>query len=185
MSCAMSLLAGLTIREAVPGDEAALALLGGATMLETYAELVQGSDIVAHARHKHAQTVYADWIADAAARVWIAETATRAPAGYLVLIPATLPMESPRPGDLEVLRIYVLTRYQASGLGAALMQRAITAAASCDAGRIVLGVNKDNRKALAFYARQGFVEIGRRAFPVGNAVFDDLVLARRIAPAQK
>ena len=168
-----------SIRVARAGDAPALALLGAATLLETYAELVRGEDILAHAAGKHAAAVYAEWIEDPSARVWIAETGTAAPAGYMVLIPATLPVGAPRPGDLEVVRIYVLTRYQSSGLGYALMRRAIAEAEALRAPRLVLGVNRDNAKALAFYARQGFRTIGTRAFPVGDAVFDDLVLARQ------
>jgi ribosomal protein S18 acetylase RimI-like enzyme len=166
-----------SIRRAVSGDAAALALVGAATLLETYTELVQGPDLIAHARNKHAETLYAAWITDPDVCIWIAETQTAAPAGYLVLIPATLPIGSPEPGDVEVLRIYVLSRYQHTGLGHALMQHAIAEARARAAPRLILGVNKDNTKALAFYARQGFKTIGRRDFPVGNAIFDDLVVS--------
>jgi ribosomal protein S18 acetylase RimI-like enzyme len=166
-----------TIRRASPKDAAALALIGAATLLETYTELVQGPDLIAHARNKHAEAVYAAWITNPEICIWIAETRTAAPAGYVVLIPATLPIGSPAPGDLEVLRIYVLSRYQNTGLGHALMQHAIAEARARAAPRLVLGVNKDNAKALAFYARQGFKTIGRRDFPVGNAIFDDLIVS--------
>jgi ribosomal protein S18 acetylase RimI-like enzyme len=165
------------IRRAGPEDAAALALVGGATFLETYAEIVPGRDMIAHVADKHAPAVYAAWADDPAMCAWIAETRTGAPAGYLVLIPATLPVEAPLADDLEVLRIYVLDRYHGTGLGHALIRIAIDEARDRKAPRLVIGLHGQNSKALAFYRRQGFEVIGRRSFTVGATVCDDLVVA--------
>jgi GNAT superfamily N-acetyltransferase len=165
------------IRRAGAEDADALSLVGAATFLETYAEIVPGQDMMAHVAGKHAAAVYAAWAEDPAVCLWIAETHTKAPAGYLVLIPATLPVEEPGSDDLEVLRLYVLDRYHGSGLGHALMRQAIEEAWAHNAPRLVIGLHARNKKALAFYERQGFEVIGRRSFTVGTAVFDDLVVA--------
>ncbi len=167
--------AGLSIRRAGAADAGALSLLGGATMLETYAELIDGADIVAHSRRRHSEEFYADWLADNRISIWIAQTACAAPVGYAVLMPATVP-NPPRPGDLELQRIYVLSRYHGSGVGYALMELAIEESRRQGAGALVLGMMKRNHRALAFYKRQGFTEIGTRRFQVGSAVFDDFVL---------
>jgi ribosomal protein S18 acetylase RimI-like enzyme len=172
----------LTIREATLQDAAALALLGAATMLETYAELITGPDIVAHCRNRHSEAFYADWLATPRITIWIAETPSRAPVGYLVLMPATLPDIDPHPADLEVQRIYVLSRYHASGLGRALIARAIEAAREAGTRQLVLGVLKVNDRAIAFYRRQGFTQIGTRTFQVGASVFDDFVFGRMLEP---
>ncbi len=172
----------LTIREATPNDAPALALLGAATMLETYAELITGADIVAHCRNRHSEAFYAAWLATPGITIWLAETALGTPIGYLVLMPATLPDIDPHPADLEVQRIYVLSRYHASGLGHALMARAIEAARQAGTRRLVLGVLKVNDRAIAFYRRQGFVQIGTRTFQVGASIFDDFVFGRMMDP---
>jgi len=164
------------IRRAGRDDAHALALVGAATFLETYAEVVPGRDMIVHAASKHAAAVYAAWAEDRAVRLWIAETHTKAPAGYLVLIPATLPVEGPEPGDLEVLRIYVLDRYHGTGLGRALLGHALEDAHARKAPRLVIGLHAQNNKALAFYQRQGFEVIGRRNFIVGETVCEDLVV---------
>ncbi len=166
------------IRVAIPGDEAALALVGAATFLETYADKVRGADIVSHCAAKHSAAVYAAWLGDDRCRVWAAETATGALVGYLVLTPATLPDGEAHPDDLEIQRIYVLSRVQAGGVGYRLMQGALEEAAQRRARQVVLGVLKKNTQAVAFYRRQGFAEIGTRQFQVGAAVFDDYVLGR-------
>ena len=45
---------------------------------------------------------------------------------------------------------------------------------------MTLGVFGGNARAIAFYARQGYVEAGVRKFRVGANEYDDLVLARAL-----
>ena len=82
--------------------------------------------------------------------------------------------------DLEIKRIYLLSRFQGSGVGARLMAVALDAARAAGATRILLGVYGDNAAAIAFYARQGFTRAGVRKFLVGANTYDDLVLARAL-----
>ncbi len=168
----------LQIRLASPQDAGALALLGSATMLETYAEHISGADLVAHCARRHSAPFYAAWLADPEITIWLAEARTGAPVGYLVLMPTGLDYPDRRPGDLEVQRIYVLSRYHGSGTGSRLMRLALQAADMRGAERVVLGVMKRNETAIAFYHRQGFSPIGRRSFQVGDAVFDDHIMGR-------
>ncbi len=170
----------LTIRAAVLGDEQALSLVGAATFLETYAHLIPGHDLVTHCATKHSPEAYAAWLRDASVTIWLAETEAKAPIGYLVLTKATLPVEAPQPHDLEVQRIYVLSRFHRSGMGYALMNLAVSKAVSKGADRVVLGVHNENLRALAFYKRQGFDVIDARQFHVGISVFCDSVLARKL-----
>ncbi len=149
-------------------------------MLETYAELVDGPDIVAHCENRHSVAVYAAWLADPSVVIWIAETIRRNAVGYLVLMPATLPDDAPHPDDLEVQRIYVLSRYHGTGIGHALMTRAVEESARRGARQVVLGVLKRNTRAVAFYRRQGFREVGTRVFQVGSARFDDFVFGKEV-----
>jgi len=170
----------LTIRTAILGDEQALALVGAATFLETYAHMIPGPDLVAHCATKHSPETYAAWLADPSVTIWLAETEAQAPIGYLVLTRATLPVDEPQPHDLEVQRIYVLSRFQRTGMGYALMNLAVSKSLSKGADRLVLGVHNENAKALAFYKRQGFNVIDSRRFHVGISVFCDSVLARTL-----
>jgi ribosomal protein S18 acetylase RimI-like enzyme len=171
----------LTIRTAKLGDEKALALVGAATFLETYAHMIPSHDLVHHCETKHSADFYAAWLRDPSVSIWLAETeAAKAAVGYLVLTQATLPVEAPQPHDLEVQRIYVLSRFHRTGMGYALMNLAVGKAFSRGAERVVLGVHNDNARALAFYKRQAFDVIDSRRFHVGESVFCDSVLARKI-----
>ena len=66
-------------------------------------------------------------------------------------------------GDIaELQRIAVDETRRRSGIAAALLDGVVGAARRTEADRLLLEVREDNRGALAFYARQGFVEIDRR-----------------------
>jgi diamine N-acetyltransferase len=168
----------LTIRQAKPGDEQKLSLVGAATFLETYAHMIPGEDLVSHCAIQHSPETYAAWLRDPSATIWLAETEAKAPIGYLLLTKSTLPVDAPQPEDLEVQRIYVLSRFHRTGMGYALMNLAVSKAISKGARRLVLGVHNENARALAFYKRQGYEIIDDRKFSVGNSVFCDSVLAR-------
>ena len=86
------------------------------------------------------------------------------------------------PGDIELKRIYLLSRYQGTGAGRALMQAAIAHARACGAPNLLLGVSRGNDRAVAFYRRAGFETVGTRRFQVGEGVYDDLVMALALEP---
>jgi ribosomal protein S18 acetylase RimI-like enzyme len=166
------------IRTAGPQDGARLALVGGATFLETFAGILDGAAIVAHCAREHAPTAYGDYLADGAV-AWLGETEDgAAPVGYALVAEPKLP--GAEPGDLELKRIYILSRFHGSGLGRGLMDAAIDHATAARARRLLLGVYKGNQRALAFYARSGFVRIAERLFQVGDRHYEDHVLARPI-----
>ncbi|WP_296595226.1 GNAT family N-acetyltransferase [Phenylobacterium sp.] len=169
----------IEIRPCGPGDAAALALVGQATFLETYAHVLPGADIVAHCEREHGADRYAGWLQRPEAyRLWGAEVAGGGPmVGYVMLSPPDLPVRT-GPPDLEIKRIYLLSRFHGGGVGARLMQTALEGARALGARRVLLGVFGENASAIAFYARQGFTEAGVRKFRVGANTYDDLVLAK-------
>lgn len=165
------------IRVAQPGDEARLSLVGRATFLESYADLLPAADILAHTEQHHAPGVYADWLSDPRYRCWLVETGPGlAPVGYLVLSPPDLPVADLTAKDLEIKRIYLLHRYQRRGVGRELMAQATQYARDAGYTRLLLGVYSRNEAALAFYARIGFHRVGERQFRVGAGEYYDHIL---------
>jgi len=155
-----------TVRAAGPDDPAALALVGAATFLESYAGVVDGRAIIRHCAKQHTAAVYAASLANPAHALWIAERAPgAAPVGYLHLTPPALPVET-GPGDLEIKRIYVLASQHRLGLGRRFMELALNHARARNAMRLLLGVYQGNSRALAFYERMGFEKVGMRQFNV-------------------
>jgi ribosomal protein S18 acetylase RimI-like enzyme len=166
------------LRCATAADSAALALLGGATFLETYAGLLPGAQMVAHCARHHTETAWRALLAQKGAACWLIEAQGGAPVGYALLTTPDLPGQ--QPGDAELRRIYLLSRWRGRGLGAALMATAMQKAAAQGATRLLLGVWSQNEKALGFYRSQGFVPAGARRFQMGSLWCDDLVLVSRL-----
>jgi len=169
-----------TLRRAAADDAAALALVGGATFLDTFAGILGGLDIVAHCAANNSEAVFARWLADAGSIVLLAEAATRAaPIGYAVLTAPDLPIAIEL-GDVELKRIYTLSRFHGSGLGKALMRQALADAGQAGHSRALLGVYGQNARARAFYERHGFVLAGERSFRVGATTHQDVIYARML-----
>jgi GNAT superfamily N-acetyltransferase len=125
------------LRQAGIEDAGRLALIGGATFLETFAGLLQGDAIVSHCAHEHGVEAYHTLLAHEDSAAWVAEAqGGGAPIGYaLVTAPKLAQAE---PGDLELKRIYSFSRMHGTGLGAALMGRAAFHAAESGARRLLL-----------------------------------------------
>jgi ribosomal protein S18 acetylase RimI-like enzyme len=83
-------------------------------------------------------------------------------------------------GDVELKRIYVFSRFHGTGLGRLLMLAALHDARVRAAPRLLLGTYSENHRAIGFYRKHGFEQIGTRKFLVGDQLFDDVVLAARL-----
>lgn len=168
----------LNIRRGKPGDETILSLVGQASFLEAFAGVINGPDIIQHCLRQHSVEKYEHYLHDARTWIWIAEAAPGgAPVGYLVLTTPDLPVADLDPRELEVKRVYLLHRFQGSGLGARLMQVAAEHAAALGAPRLLLGVYSKNDTAIGFYERLGYTKIGTRSFEVGGSTYHDFVMA--------
>lgn len=169
------------VRPAGLEDAEALSLVASATFLESFAGVIDGAGLVSHCLHQHSAETYRRYLTNSA-RAWLAEVQPgHAPVGYAMICQPEL--EQAQPGDLELKRIYLLSRFQGSLIAGALMRRAREAAAGQvgPGGRLLLGVKNDNQRALAFYAKHGFETIGTRRFNVGGQTYDDFVLALSLA----
>lgn len=163
-----------SVRRAGPGDAERLSLIGRATFLESYTWLLKGEDILAHCRERHAEAAYASWL-QAGPALWLTEAERGAPIGYAGLAAPDLPQAGV--GDLELKRIYVLSRFHGpQGPGRALMAAAVEEARRLGAPRLLLGLHPQNGRALGFYRRSGFTQVGVRTFVVGDMVIDDDVV---------
>lgn len=170
----------IVIRPAGPEDAERLAHIGVATFIDSYTYDIDGAAMVAHCTRQHSPEVYAGWLSGPAASAWLAEyITTGAPIGYAVNCPPDLPVPA-EPGDIELKRIYLLSRFHGSGAGEALLDAAIEDARQRGAPRLLLGTYQDNHRAVAFYEKHGFALAGNRRFQVGDAFYDDIVMAKRL-----
>jgi GNAT superfamily N-acetyltransferase len=101
--------------------------------------------------------------------------------GYAMLREGTAPAGVADTDAIEIARLYSFTRWIGSGVGAALMQRCLDEAASRGRRAIWLGVWERNARAIAFYRRWGFADVGSQPFQLGTDLQTDRVMARRVA----
>ncbi|WP_028965946.1 GNAT family N-acetyltransferase [Sphingomonas phyllosphaerae] len=162
-----------------PADAAALSLVAGATFLEAFAGILDGPDIVAHVTRNSSVAAFEAYLAEGAIATLAEAEAGGAPIGYSLLTTPDLPV-GPEAGDVELKRIYALFPTHGTGLGPALMTRAIEDARARGCRRLLLGVYGRNKRAQRFYEKQGFTVAGTRRFRVGATWHDDLIYARAI-----
>ena len=166
-------------RKAGVDDAEALAHLGAATFLASFASDHPGKPLIEHLNQYHSVDYYARKLAHSAVDIIIGETPLGAPVGYVMLVPPEHP-ELQRDDDIELKRIYLLGPWQGGGNGRALMEQALNIARVRGAKRMLLAVYESNARAVAFYKRSGFFHIGETVFMVGDVEFRDMVYAREM-----
>jgi Acetyltransferases len=80
----------------------------------------------------------------------------------------------------ELSKCYVMPGHHGAGVAGALMDAALEAARATGAVGVWLGVNEENGRAQAFYAKHGFARVGTKHFLVGDRLEDDYVLERSL-----
>lgn len=97
-------------------------------------------------------------------------------AGYLKLNLGPAQTDLQDPEALEIQRIYVHPDYQNLKLGEQMVRKAISVAHERNLKYIWLGVWEKNLRAIRFYERQGFIQIGQHPFPFGDDLQTDLIM---------
>ena len=102
-------------------------------------------------------------------------------AGYLKLNEAPSQTDINDMSSLEIERIYVASEFQGEGLGRYLMEQAIAIANERNKKFAWLGVWEKNEKAIRFYKKNGFYEIGTHTFVMGEDVQTDYVMRKDLS----
>lgn len=87
------------------------------------------------------------------------------------------PAEVPGCSDVEIATLYLQPRHHGQGIGQALLRRGLQICSALGAVRPWLMVNAENAQARAFYARQGFEEVGHTFFRIQDGAYRNEILA--------
>lgn len=96
--------------------------------------------------------------------------------GYLKLNVGASQTEVKDNNALEIERIYVLKSFQGKKVGQMLFEKAIQIAKEQNAEFVWLGVWEENKKAIQFYTKNGFVEFDQHVFVLGNEAQTDIMM---------
>jgi ribosomal protein S18 acetylase RimI-like enzyme len=156
-----------------------LAELGEETFREAFGSQNTPEDVTLYAAKTFAPNIQAAELADPKGFFLIAEIEDEA-AGYVRLREAAPATRTRSSRPIEIVRLYARTRWIGRGVGPALMEAALREARARGHDSIWLGVWERNARAIAFYRKWGFVEIGTQPFQLGNDLQNDLVMMRAV-----
>lgn len=170
-----------TIRRAQRGDAALLARLAERTFRDAFSSVNTPEDMELHCRTTYAETIQAQEIADPGKITLLCELGDR-PVGYAqVRWGKTPPFVVARaPGEIQ--RLYVVADCHGKGVARDLMDACLREIAGRGCDVAWLGVWERNPRAIAFYRKYGFVEVGEHHFLLGNDRQRDVVMARPLEP---
>ena len=104
-------------------------------------------------------------------------------AGYAFVRRAPLDVDGFRdePRSVELVRFYVDPRWHGQGVARGLMDAVVSEARARGAALLWLGVWERNPRAIRFYEKQGFRDVGHHDFVLGRDVQTDRLMARELA----
>ncbi|MFG6432485.1 GNAT family N-acetyltransferase [Roseateles sp. LYH14W] len=167
------------IRHATVDDAAALASFAARAFADTYLGLDDPQEIADYCAEHFQPEVMAGVIRDPACAtllVWVGEQL----AGYAILRDTPPPGCVTAPQPLQLWRLYLGQGFIGQGLGARLMAEVHEQARRRGARTLWLGVYDRNVRAVEFYGRFGFVQVGTSQFLFGGRYYADPIYAAAV-----
>jgi GNAT superfamily N-acetyltransferase len=169
------------IRRAGPADAAPLAELAARIFTETFAEDTHPEDLAAFLAKSYGVRQQSDEISNSDIITLVAET----PGGLVAYAQVCRGMKAPAcvTGEAPVglLRFYVQRNWHGGGLAHRLMAAVMDAARELGGRHLWLSVWERNVRALAFYGKHGFRDMGAEDFWVGSDCQTDRILVAEVA----
>jgi ribosomal protein S18 acetylase RimI-like enzyme len=173
----------VAIRRATPADAPVLAAFAEAAFADTFAADNTPEDMAAYLAEAFGEEKQREELADRSRVVLLAERDGEL-AGYAMLNDVTAPAGTTSMAltdAIEIARLYAGRRWIGTGIGPALMQACLDLAVERKREWVWLGVWERNARAIAFYARWGFTDVGSQSFQLGADRQTDRIMARRLA----
>ena len=166
----------MKIRRANLDDAAALAEIAERTFRDTFAKDNTPEDLEAYVASAYGETLQRRELEDPGSLALLGQSDD----GTLIAYTQMRRVRSPH-GEVEIARFYVDRTYHGQGLAQQLMNAAVDAARELGGTTLWLGVWERNWRAIAFYAKCGFQDVGSKPFLVGSDLQTDRVMARVIS----
>jgi len=165
----------MNIRYGTIADAQLLSELGARTFYDTFAKDNTPENIAAYLKRSFSTEIQLKELAEPDVIFLIAEYEGR-PAGYAQLILDSKDEVIKGLKPLEIRRIYASQEHLGKGVGKELMQATIQEAQRRNCDCIWLGVWEKNQRAIVFYNKWGFREVGTHIFSVGEDPQTDFIM---------
>lgn len=170
------------IRYATAADNILLAELGAKTFTDSFTADNTPENMRAYLASSFSPEKQALELTDPDARFLIIEL-DGTPVGYAQLTFGHAPDMVLGQKPMEIVRIYSRKEWIGKGVGAQLMKACLSEATQAGCDVVWLGVWERNPRAIAFYRKWGFEQVGTQTFQLGDDLQNDWVMARRLGPA--
>lgn len=165
----------MNIRRATTADAAALAEIAERTFRDTFGAQNTPEDLEAYVPTAYSEEKQRREIENPDGVALLGHSDD----GELIAYTQMRRVQSPH-GEVEIVRFYVDRKHHGQGLAQQLMQAAYDTARELGATTIWLGVWERNLRAIAFYTKCGYADVGSQPFLVGSDLQTDRVMARVI-----
>jgi diamine N-acetyltransferase len=156
-------------------DAKMLSELGAKTFHETFAKDNTPENINAYLEESFSPEIQFNELS-AQDTIFIIAESEGMPIGYAQLMIGSRDETIKGTKPLEIRRIYASSEYLGKGVGNELMKTAIHEAKARDCDCIWLGVWEKNQRAIDFYKKWGFRQVGTHVFSVGDDPQNDFVM---------
>lgn len=169
----------LPIRLGTPADAAALAAFAARTFEETFGPDNHPEHMAEHLATAYGEPQQLGELSDPAMRTLLIESAG-AIAAFAQVRRHPPPPCVTTPAPVELYRFYVDRPWQGRGLAQRLMEAVLRTGRELGGGSVWLSVWERNPRAIAFYERCGFGDVGTADFYVGPDRQTDRILVRAL-----
>jgi len=170
---------GLTIRRAHHHDAKELSMLAERTFRDAFAPMNTAEDMDLHCRTNYSEALQLQEISNPNRVTLLCEHAGKLVGfGQLRWDKAPSCVVAAVPGEIQ--RLYVASHCHGTGVGRDIMNACIDEMSSHRSDVVWLGVWERNPRAIAFYRKFGFVEVGEHAFSLGREAQRDIIMARPV-----
>lgn len=165
----------MNIRYGTTDDAKMLSELGARTFYDTFAKDNTPENIASYIKESFSQEIQSNELSEPKNIFLIAESEGIS-IGYAKLIMNSKDESIRGTRPLEIKRIYVSQEYLGQGMGKELMKATISEARQRGCDCVWLGVWERNQRAIDFYKKWGFREVGTHIFSVGEDPQNDFVM---------
>lgn len=153
--------------------------IGRQTFAETFAESNSPENMTKYLEEAYADEKLLDELKDINSAFYFALVDEEV-IGYLKLNFGPSQTELKDNKALEIERIYVTKAFHGKKVGQLLYDKAIEVAKEKNVDYVWLGVWEENKRALQFYAKNGFVEFDQHVFVLGNDAQTDIMMKKQL-----
>lgn len=169
----------IQIRYARPDDAPQLAWLAEKTFRDTFEAVNTPENMALHCQNSYSTAFQAAEIANPHLTTLLCEAAGKLIAFAQLRWKKAPPcVEATAPGEIQ--RLYLLQDWHGQGLAQTLMNSCLAEMQKQGRDVVWLGVWEQNPRAISFYKKFGFVEVGEHIFPLGDDPQRDIIMARPV-----